>query len=161
MASELPSSLKYQLLKKVKVSAFCIRIHILSLSLGSLCQLTPNTYTHIHTPIYIHTYTHTCTIHTHTGKTKANIEMTILKIQFTDLMKLKEKEDLISAPRARVSSCICSRRWPSWPSLGREAPWSSQLYMPQYRGKPGPRSGSEWVGEQGRGEGIGDFWDSI
>jgi hypothetical protein len=34
--------------------------------------------------------------------------------------------------------------------------------MPQYRGKPGPRSGSEWVGEQGGGgEGIGDFWDSI
>jgi len=30
--------------------------------------------------------------------------------------------------------------------LGREA----KLYMPQYRGKPGPRSGSEWVGEQGR-----------
>jgi hypothetical protein len=23
--------------------------------------------------------------------------------------------------------------------------------MPQYRGMPGPRRGSEWVGEQGRG----------
>jgi hypothetical protein len=23
------------------------------------------------------------------------------------------------------------------------------LYMPQYRGMPGPRSGSGWVGEQG------------
>jgi hypothetical protein len=40
---------------------------------------------------------------------------------------------------------------PSWPSLGREAPWSSKLYMPQYRGTPGPRSESEWVGEQGGG----------
>jgi hypothetical protein len=39
--------------------------------------------------------------------------------------------------------------------------WSSKLYMPQYRGKPGPRSGSEWVGKQGGGEVIGDFWDSI
>jgi hypothetical protein len=28
--------------------------------------------------------------------------------------------------------------------------------MPQYRGTPGPRSGSGWVGE-----GVGDFWDSI
>jgi hypothetical protein len=64
-------------------------------------------------------------------------------------------------PRTRVSSCICSRRWPSWISLGREAPWSSKLYMPQYRGTPGTRSGSEWVGEQGRGEGIGDFWDNF
>jgi hypothetical protein len=26
-----------------------------------------------------------------------------------------------------------------------------KLYMPQYRGTPGPRSGSEWVGEQGGG----------
>jgi hypothetical protein len=73
---------------------------------------------------------------------------------------------LISTPRAHVSSCMCSRRWPNWPSLGREAPWSCKLYMPQYRGKIGPRSGSEWVGEQGggggwRGDGIGDFWDSI
>ena len=32
--------------------------------------------------------------------------------------------------------------------------------MPQYRGKPGPRSGSEWVGDQG-GEGIGKFWVRI
>jgi hypothetical protein len=33
------------------------------------------------------------------------------------------------------------------------------IYMPQYRGTPGPRSGSEWVGEWGGG--MGDFWDSI
>ena len=32
--------------------------------------------------------------------------------------------------------------------------------MPQYRGMPGPRSGSGWVGEWG-GEHVGDFWDSI
>jgi hypothetical protein len=29
---------------------------------------------------------------------------------------------------------------------------------PQYRGMPGPGSGSEWVVEQGEGEEIGDFW---
>jgi hypothetical protein len=27
--------------------------------------------------------------------------------------------------------------------------------MPQYRGMPGPRSGSVWVEERGTGEGIG------
>jgi hypothetical protein len=32
--------------------------------------------------------------------------------------------------------------------------------MPQYRGMPGPKSESGWVGEWG-GEGMGDFWDSI
>jgi hypothetical protein len=31
--------------------------------------------------------------------------------------------------------------------------------MPQYRGKPGPKSRSGWVGEWG-GEGMGDFCDS-
>jgi hypothetical protein len=49
------------------------------------------------------------------------------------------------------SSCICIRRWPSWPSLGREAPWSCKLYMSQYRETPGPRSGSGWVGGWGWG----------
>jgi hypothetical protein len=31
----------------------------------------------------------------------------------------------------------------------REAHWSCKLYMPQYRGTPGPRSGSGGVGEWG------------
>jgi hypothetical protein len=56
-------------------------------------------------------------------------------------------------PRALVSSCICIKRWPSKPSLEKEANWSCKLYMPQYRGTPGPKSG--------RGRGMGDFWDSI
>jgi hypothetical protein len=30
--------------------------------------------------------------------------------------------------------------------------------MPQYRGMPGPRSGSAWVGEW-VGKHVGDFWD--
>jgi hypothetical protein len=38
----------------------------------------------------------------------------------------------------------------------REAHWLCKLYLPQYRGMPGPRSGSGWVGED-----VGDFWDSI
>jgi hypothetical protein len=54
-------------------------------------------------------------------------------------------------PGALDSSCICSRRWPSRPSLEREAPWYYKLYMPQYRGMPGSRSGSGWIGEQGAG----------
>jgi hypothetical protein len=44
------------------------------------------------------------------------------------------------------------------PSLEREAHWTCKLYMPQYRGTPGPKRGSGWVGEWG---GMGDFWDSI
>jgi hypothetical protein len=58
---------------------------------------------------------------------------------------------LTSTPTAHISSFICTRRWPSRPSLGREAPWYCKLYTSQYRGMPGPRSGSGGVGEQGRG----------
>ena len=61
---------------------------------------------------------------------------------------------------SHVSSCVSIRRWPSRPSVEREAHWSCKLYMPQYMGMPGPRSGSGWVGEWVR-DGVGDFWDSI
>ena len=73
---------------------------------------------------------------------------------------VEQQYELTSTPRARVSSCICSKRWPSQPSLGREFPWYCKLYMPQYRGMPGPRSECGWVGEW-VGEGMGDFWYSI
>ena len=45
------------------------------------------------------------------------------------------------------------------PSLEREAPWSCKIYIPQYRGMPGPRNGSGGGGKWR--EGMGDFWDSI
>jgi hypothetical protein len=35
----------------------------------------------------------------------------------------------------------------------RRSPWSCEGSMPQYRGMPGPRSGSGWVGEQGEAGG--------
>ena len=41
--------------------------------------------------------------------------------------------------------------------LGGEPPWFCKLYMPQYSGTSGPRSGSGWVGEQGRGRVQGTF----
>jgi hypothetical protein len=34
---------------------------------------------------------------------------------------VEQKYDLTSTPRACVSSCICSRRWPNWPLVGGEA----------------------------------------
>jgi hypothetical protein len=43
---------------------------------------------------------------------------------------------------ALVSSYICIKRWPSRPSLQREVHWTCKLYMPQYRGTPGPKGGS-------------------
>ena len=34
---------------------------------------------------------------------------------------MEQHYDLVSTPRTRVSSYICSRRWPGWPSLGGDA----------------------------------------
>jgi hypothetical protein len=62
---------------------------------------------------------------------------------------VEQQYELTSTPRARISTCICSREWPSGPSLRRENPWYCKLYMPQYRGMPEPRSGSGWVREHG------------
>jgi hypothetical protein len=55
-----------------------------------------------------------------------------------------------------MSAYESQKKRPSWPSVEREAHWSCKLYMPQYRGTTGPRSGSGWVGEH-----VGGFWDSI
>jgi hypothetical protein len=41
--------------------------------------------------------------------------------------------------------------------MEREAHWSGKLYMPQYRGMPGPKNGNGWVGECGGGRVWGTF----
>jgi hypothetical protein len=56
-------------------------------------------------------------------------------------------------PGALDSSYICIKRWPSRPSLEREAHWTSKLYIPQYRGTPGPKKW-EWVGREVGGGGY-------
>jgi hypothetical protein len=93
-----------------------------------------------------------------TGPQMEELEKVPKELKGSATLLVEQQYELTSTPRALVSSCICSRRWPSRPSLGREAPWSCKLYMPQYGGTPGPRSGSGWVGEWGD---IGNFWDSI
>jgi hypothetical protein len=58
---------------------------------------------------------------------------------------------LPAGPSARISR----------PSLEREAHWTCKLYMPQDRGRPGPKSGSGWVGELGGGSVLGTFWIAL
>jgi hypothetical protein len=55
-------------------------------------------------------------------------------------------------PSFKDSSCICIKRWPSRPSLEREAHWTCKLYMPQYRGTRAKKW--EWV-DRGVGGGYG------
>jgi hypothetical protein len=50
-------------------------------------------------------------------------------------------------PRRGIVGSSGIKRWPSRPSVEREAHWTCKLYTPQYRGMPGPKSESGWVGE--------------
>jgi hypothetical protein len=86
-----------------------------------------------------------------TGPPMEKLEKAPKELKGSATLLVEQQYELTSTPRAHISSCICIRRWPSQPSLGREAPWSCKLYMLQYRGMPGPRSRSVWVGEQGGG----------
>jgi hypothetical protein len=54
-------------------------------------------------------------------------------------------EELEKVPKELKGSA--TQLWNIRPSLERETHWSCKLYMPQFRGSPGPRSGSGWVGE--------------
>jgi hypothetical protein len=62
-----------------------------------------------------------------------------------------------STPRAYVSSCICSRGWPSRPSMGGEALGLAEILCPSIEEFQGQEVGVGGLGSRGRGEGIGDF----
>ena len=78
------------------------------------------------------------------------------EIKESSTLYVEQQCELTSTPGAGVSSCICIKRWPSRPSVERETHWTCKLYRPQYRGMPGPKSGSAWVGEWG-GSVLGTF----
>jgi hypothetical protein len=62
--------------------------------------------------------------------------------------------ELVSLAAYESEDGLVGHQWKERP-IGR-----ANLYMPQYRGMPGPRSGSGWVGEWVEKH-VGDFWDSI
>jgi hypothetical protein len=66
--------------------------------------------------------------------------------------ELTSTPELLSLAAYVSKDGLVSHHW-------KEAHWTRKLYMPQYRGTPGPRSGSGCVGEWGGG--MGDFWDGI
>jgi hypothetical protein len=60
-----------------------------------------------------------------------------------------------------VSSCICNRGWPSWPSMGGEALGLARSYAPVTGECQGQESRVGGLGSRTGGKGIGDFCDSI
>ena len=66
-------------------------------------------------------------------------------------VKEEQQHELASTPRPSVSSCICSRTWPSQPSLGGETPLVLQTLYATVQGNARARK-QEWVGwEAGQG----------
>jgi hypothetical protein len=68
-----------------------------------------------------------------------------------------EQHELTSTPRACVSSCICSRRWPSPPLMVGEALGLAKITCPSTGEYQGQEMGVGGLGSRGKGEGIGDF----
>jgi hypothetical protein len=55
------------------------------------------------------------------------------------------------------SSCICSRGWPSWPSVGGEALGPVKVLYPSIGKCHGQETGVGRLGSRAREKGMGDF----
>jgi hypothetical protein len=64
---------------------------------------------------------------------------------------VEQQYELTSTPRACVSSCICSRRWPSWPSLGGEALGLAKIICPSTGECQGQEAGVGGLGNRAGG----------
>jgi hypothetical protein len=80
------------------------------------------------------------------------LEKAPMELKGSATLEVEQQYELTSIRGAHVSSCICSRRWLSQPSLGREAPWSYKLYAPVQGNARAKKR--EWVG---RGAGGGGY----
>jgi hypothetical protein len=75
-------------------------------------------------------------------------------------LKLQQHYELTSTPELLTLAVYVSKdglvghHWKERPN------WTCKLYMPQYRGTPGPKSGNGWVGEWG-GRIWGTFWIAL
>ena len=76
--------------------------------------------------------------------------------QHYELTSTPPPPELLSLDAYVAEDGLVGHHWAERP-LG----FANFICMPQYRGTPGPRSRSRWVGKQGEGEGIGDFQDSV
>jgi hypothetical protein len=77
-------------------------------------------------------------------------------------LKYEQQYELISIlppppPPSCVSSCICSRGWPSWPSMGGEALGFVKIICPSTGEYLSQEAGVGGLGSRARG-GYRGFW---
>jgi hypothetical protein len=70
----------------------------------------------------------------------------------------EQRCELTTASQSCISSCICSRGWPSWPSMGGEALGIMKIICPSTGECQSQKAG---VGRLGSRAGGGGFGDSI
>jgi hypothetical protein len=71
---------------------------------------------------------------------------------------VEQQYELTSTPRACISTFICSREWPSQPSMGEEVLDLAKIICPTIGECQGQEAGVGGLGNRGKREGIGDFW---
>jgi hypothetical protein len=59
---------------------------------------------------------------------------------------------------SRILSCICSRGWPNWPSMGGETLGLVKVLCPSIGECQGQEAEVGGLGSRGRGKGVGEFW---
>ena len=73
---------------------------------------------------------------------------------------LYEEQQFELNPQSSVFSCICSRGWPSWPSMGGKALGLAKIICPSTGECKGQEAGVGELGSRVRG-GYRGLWDSI
>ena len=76
-----------------------------------------------------------------TGPPMEKLEKAPKELKGSATLLVEQQYELTSTPRARISSCICSRRWHSQPSLGREAPGIANFICPSTQECQGQEAG--------------------
>jgi hypothetical protein len=90
-----------------------------------------------------------------TGPPKKELEKVSKKLKGSATLQEEQQYELSSIPQSCVSSCICSRGWPSQVSMGGKAFGLMKII---YASVQGNARKQEWVGwGAGWGKGLGDF----
>ena len=88
------------------------------------------------------------------------LEKVLKELKGSATLQEEQQYELTSTPRDRISSCICSRGWPSHPSLGGEAFGLMNIICPSTGECQGQEAGVGGLGSRG-GVSIGNLQDSI
>jgi hypothetical protein len=70
-------------------------------------------------------------------------------------LSVEQQYELTSTPGACISSCICRRKWPSWPSLGGEALSLAKIICPSTGECQGQEVGVGGLGSRAGGGYMG------